>query len=77
MQHHDRQERADVQRRGGTIESDIGRYLFAFREQVERFGLRDLVDKASGFENIEEIGLVGCHGALVYQVQVGIQRGDS
>ena len=33
-----------------------------FREQIERFGLRDLVDEAPIGQNLKEFGLVGTHG---------------
>ena len=46
IEHHDRQQRADVKRRRGAIESDIGgdRARLA-RERIERLRLRDLVDE--------------------------------
>jgi hypothetical protein len=55
MQHHDRQERADVERRRGAIEADIGRDLLGLRQLVEHVGLRDLVDKAAAFEDVKKI----------------------
>ncbi len=61
MQHHDRQQRADMKGRGGAVEADIGRDRRLARERVQCLGLRDLVNEAPGGENVKEIGLVGAH----------------
>ena len=61
VQHHDRQQRADVQRGGGAVEADIGRDRLRFGELVERVRLRHLVDEATLGQNVKEIGFVAAH----------------
>lgn len=54
-----------MQRSRRAVEADIGGDLALAGQLVERLGLRDLVDEAAGFENVQKIGLVGGHGGLV------------
>ena len=61
VEHHDRQQRADVQRRRGAVEADIGGDRRGARERVERLRLGDLMDKAPAGEDVEKIRLVRAH----------------
>ena len=56
MQHHDLQQRADVQRRRGAIEADIGDQLAAQRLFVEAGEVRALVNVAALDQYAQEIG---------------------
>ena len=61
IEHHDRQQRADVKRRRGAVEADIGGDRRGARERVERLRLGDLMDKAPAGEDVEKIRLVRAH----------------
>ena len=62
VEHHDRQQRADVQRGRRAVEADIGRDRSGLGARVEVLRLRDLVDEAALGENIKKFGLIGAHG---------------
>ena len=64
IEHHDRQQRADMQRRRGAIEADISSDRFFARERVQRIRLGDLMDKAPGGQDIQKIGFVRAHSLL-------------
>ena len=55
VQEHDRQQRADMQRWRGAVETDIAGDRRLPRQRVERLGLRDLMDEAAVGENVEEV----------------------
>ena len=61
VQQHDRQQRADMQRRRGAVEADIGGDGRRTRQRIQRLGLRHLMDEAALGKNVEKIGLVGAH----------------
>jgi hypothetical protein len=61
MQHHDRQQMADMQRRRRAVETNISRDGRLPGERVQRLGLGDLMDEAPAGENVEEIGFVGAN----------------
>ena len=61
VQHHDRHQVADVERRGGAIESDIAGDARRLRQGVECLGFRDLVDEAPRREHAQEFGFIGAH----------------
>ena len=48
-----------------AVEPDIGRDRRRARALVEHLGLRHLVDEAPARQDVEEIGLVGAHAAVV------------
>ena len=55
-QHHDLQQRADVQRRRGAVEADIGDQRSAQRLRVEAGEVRALMDVAALDQHAQEIG---------------------
>ena len=55
VQHHDRHQRADMQRRRRAVETDIGSDRRRTGERVERLGLRDLMDVAPAGEDIQKL----------------------
>ena len=61
VEQHDRQQRADMQRRRRAVEADIGGDGRRARERIQGFGLRNLVDEPPLGEDVEKIGLVGAH----------------
>ena len=83
VQHHDRQQRADMQRGRGAVEADIGGDRPSTRERIERVGLRHLVDEAAARENVKEIGLIAAHrlcspsGGWCNRSGAGIKRGGA
>ena len=76
VQHHDRQQRADMERRRGAVETDVGRDGRLPGERVQRLGLGDLMDEAPAGENVEEIGFVGAH-RLSGAVNAAARRGGA
>ena len=71
MQHHDRQQRADVQRGCRAVEADVGGDALRGRELVERIRFRDLMDEATGRENIKEFRLISAHRPILRLWSVG------
>ena len=61
VEHHDRQQRADMQRGRRAVEPDIGRDRSRAGPRVERLRLGDLVDEAPIGQYLQEIGFVGAH----------------
>ena len=61
VQHHDRQQRADMQRGGGAVEADISGNLPGGRLGIQNVRLGDLVDKAPFAENVKKVGFIGSH----------------
>ena len=62
VEHHDRQQGADVERRRGAIETDIGGDARRFCQSVKRLRLRDLVNESAFAENTQKVGFIGAHG---------------
>ena len=56
VQHHDRQQRTDVQRRRGAIVADVGHHAVVRRQLVESFKIRALVHVAALGHNLHEVG---------------------
>ena len=77
VQHHDRQQRADMQRGRGAVEADIGGDRLAARERVERLGLRDLMDEAAAREDVagnrtcRRSSAVSCRAGWCHSVRRG------
>ncbi len=62
VQHHDRQQMADVERGGGAVVADVGDDLALCGERIESGKIGALMDVAALDENVQEIGLVRRHG---------------
>ena len=56
VQHHDRHERADMQRRRGAVEADVGDEIARARLVVEALKVRALVDIAALLHHAQEVG---------------------
>ncbi len=66
VQHHDRQQVADVQRRRGAVVADVADDVALLRERVEPVEIRALVDEAALGQYVEEVGLVLGHGGAAF-----------
>jgi hypothetical protein len=64
IQHHDRQQRADMQRRRGTVEADISGDRLFTRECVQRLRLGDLMNEAASGQDLKKLGFVRAHSLL-------------
>src|SRR5262245_66251460 len=53
VEHHDRQQRANVQRGGSAVEPNIRRDPAVARARVERLGLGDLVNESPARQNMQ------------------------
>ena len=64
VQHHDRQQMADMERGRRAVVADIGDGLQLRREGVEPGRVGNLVDEATGGQNVKKIGLICAHGPV-------------
>lgn len=56
VQHHDRQQVADVERRAGAIVSDVGDELAIRCQRIDATLVRGLMDEAARMQRVEEVG---------------------
>ncbi len=75
VQHHDWEQRANVQRGRCAIESDIGGNRASFGTRVEGVGFRYLMDKSAFCQNVEKIRFIGAHGGFSSRGLVAFVRG--
>jgi hypothetical protein len=61
MQHHDRDQVPNVQRRSGAVIADVTDDLLLRGERIKARHVRNLVDVAALGQNAQEIGLVVAH----------------
>ena len=79
VQHHDRQQVADVQRRRGAVVADVGDDPALHCERVEPVEIGALVNEAALGQYVEEVGLVLGHGEAAFGwfgTGTRLKRGD-
>ena len=73
---HDLHHGADMQRRRGAVEADIGDELALLRQRIQRLGVRNLMNEAAVLQHIEKIRFKCSHlsGALIILVLRYLQQ---
>src|SRR4029453_12982700 len=64
-QQHDRQKRADVQGRGGAIESDIARNGSGLCPRIQDVRFGHLMNEPALGKDVKEIRLIGAHWSVL------------